>query len=108
MSPVPGPGDVEADEDAGGEVGMADVVMVPTDDETSGRLALAADESLTPESVEELAEGVPPAPEEFVHEQSSVLEVVLDEGEPFERPSDDDVEAALVSRDNTNREAATP
>jgi hypothetical protein len=107
MTPVPGPGDVEADEDAGGEVGMADVVMVPADDETAARRALAADESLTPESVEELAEGVPPAAEELVHEQSSVQELLLDEGVPFERPSDDDVEAALPSGDDADREART-
>ena len=107
MTPVPGPGEVEADENSGGEVGTADVVMVPAEDETSGRSALAADESLTPESVEELAEGVPPASEELVHEESFVQQLLLDEGEPFERPSDDDVEAALASRDDPDREGRT-
>jgi hypothetical protein len=76
---------------------MADVVIVPADDETAARLALVADGSLTPEGLEELAEGAPPALEELLHEESSLQEFLLDESESAEPPSDDEVEAALAS-----------
>lgn len=71
-----------------------DAVIVPPDDQTAARSALAAGESITDEGLVELLEGAPPAAEELVHVESSVQEVLLDEGEPFERPADDDVELA--------------
>jgi hypothetical protein len=52
----------EAADDAGVVAGMADLVMVPPDDQTAARLALSAGESLTPESLEEFVDGLPPRP----------------------------------------------
>ena len=86
------------DQDDGGAHGLfatpADVVLVPPDDQTASRSALAAGESLTQETLEDLLEGVPPPAEELVHLDSPLTEMLLDEGEPHERPADDDVELA--------------
>lgn len=75
---------------------QADVVLVPADELTAARSALDAGESLSPESLEELFEGAPPAAEELVHVLNPVDEVLLDEGEPMESPADDDLEVAWV------------
>jgi hypothetical protein len=87
---------------AAGDVGAqamltpaTDVVLVPADELTAARTALEAGESLTPESLEDLLEGAPAA-EELVHVVSPVDEVVLDEGQPMDPPSSDELEVAWV------------
>lgn len=84
-------------------------VVVPADDDTQGRQALADSETLSPESLEEELEGAPPNLEELVHETDTVGEALRDEGQPLEALDEEEVEAAiadLADQEQADQEAA--